>query len=59
MGWPYSPLLANIYIEYVKTLDIEIYFLKPKFWGGNIGDILIIRNSGESEIQGLNNIWNI
>ena len=33
MGGPLSPLLANIYVEYVETLAIETHFLKPKFWG--------------------------
>ena len=31
MGGPLSPLLANIYVEYVETLAIDTYFLKPKF----------------------------
>ena len=31
MGGPLSPLLANIYVEYVENLAIETYFLNPKF----------------------------
>ena len=60
MGGPLSPLLANIYVEYVENLAIETYFLKPKFWGRYMDDILVIWNYGESEIEGflehLNNL---
>ena len=57
---PLSPLLENIYVEYVETLAIEIYFFKPKFWDRYMGDVLVIWNYGESQIEGflehLNNL---
>jgi len=60
MGGPLSPLLANIYVEYIENLAIDTYFLKPKFWGRYMDDVLVIWNYGESQIEGflehLNNL---
>ena len=60
MGGPLSPLLANIYVEYVENLAIDTYFLNPKFWGRYMDDVLVIWNYGESQIEGflehLNNL---
>ena len=60
MGGPLSPLLANIYVEYVENLAINTYFLKPNFWGRYMDDILVIWNYWESQIEGflehLNNL---
>ena len=60
MGGPLSPLLANIYVEYVETLAIDTYFLNPKFWGRYMDDVLAICNNGQSQIEGflehLNNL---
>ena len=57
MGGALSPLLANIYVEYVETLAIDTYFFKPKFWGRYV---FVIWNYGESQIEGflehLNNL---
>ena len=52
MGGPLSPLLANIYVEYVENLAIDTYFLKSKFWGRYMDDVLVIWNYGESQIEG-------
>ena len=47
MGGPLSPLLANIYVEYVENLAIDTCFLKPKFWDRYMDDVLVIWNYGE------------
>ena len=52
MGAPLSPLLANCFVENIETIALDSYFLKHKFWGRYMDDIISVWNYGKEELKG-------
>ena len=52
IGAPLSPLLANCFVENIETIALDLYFLKLKFWGRYMGDIISVWNYGVEESKG-------
>ena len=52
MGAPLSPLLANYFVENIYIIALDPYFLKHKFLGRYMDDIMSVWNYGEKEIKG-------
>ena len=51
MGAPLSPLLANCFVENIETIALDSYFLKHKFWGRYMDDIISVWNYGVEELK--------
>ena len=52
MGAPLSPLLANCFVQNIETIALNSYFLKHKFWGRYMDDIISVWNYREDELKG-------
>ena len=53
MGAPLSPLLANCFVENIETIALDSYFLKHKFWGRYMDDIISVWNYGVEELKSI------
>ena len=51
MGATLSPLLANCFVENTETIALDSYFLKHKFWGRYMDDIISVWNYGVEELK--------
>ena len=51
MGAPLSPLLANCFVKNIETIALDSYFLKHKFWGRCMDDIISIWNYGVEKLK--------
>ena len=51
MGAPLSPLLANCFVEDIETIELDSYFLKHKFGGRYMDDIISVWNYGVEELK--------
>ena len=51
MGAPLSPLLSNCFVENIETIALDSYFLKHKFWGRYMDDIISVWNYEVEELK--------
>lgn len=51
MGPPLFPVVANIFIEHLKSLALDIYNLKPKLWVCYVDDIFMVWLHGRNHLN--------
>ena len=51
IGAPLSPLLANCFVDNIETIALDSYFLKHKFWGKYMDEIISVGNYGVEELK--------
>ena len=51
MGVLSSTLLKNCFVENIETIVLGSYFLKHKFWGRYMDDIISVWNYGVEELK--------
>jgi len=51
MGNPLSPILANLFMEYIEERIMKDFSLKPKFWIRYVDDVFLIWPHGLEELE--------
>ena len=58
MGYPLSPIIANLYMEYFEDLALHSFPLKPKWWKWYVDDTNVFWLHGMEELEVFHNHLN-